>query len=131
MGIVKIMVKDLETVALKLDRTWFARHLRPLIKCVRDNGAEFTGSEFQQLLDSHGTASVATTVRNLQANSILERAHQVIGGMLRTFELPTKSEAELNDEFVHGVFANAGFARRSTFHTGIGATPGQLFLGEI
>ncbi len=47
---------------------------------------------FEHLCDSYGIKRKPTTVRNPQANAILERVHQVIGQMLHTAEIDmTKS----------------------------------------
>jgi len=53
-------------------------------RVVYDNGAEFTGQEFQELLDSYGIKAVSTTVRNPKSNGVIERVHLTMGDMLRT-----------------------------------------------
>jgi Integrase zinc binding domain len=45
-----------------LNQTWFCSNPRP--KRCGDNGNEFLGKEFQELLQSYGVKSVATTVKN-------------------------------------------------------------------
>ncbi len=51
-----------------------------------DNGSEFK-LHFERLCDSYGIKRKPTTVKNPQANAVLERVHQVLGQMLRTAEL--------------------------------------------
>jgi transposase InsO family protein len=48
------------------------------MECIHDNGSEFVGIEFQEMLQSYGIKSGPTTVRNPQSNAIIERSHQVI-----------------------------------------------------
>jgi hypothetical protein len=60
-------------------------------------------------------------------NGIIERVHQVLGNALRTFELEKK---ELNTNDPWGPFLSAAaWAIRSTVHTTLDATPGQLGFG--
>lgn len=46
-------------VAVKFDQTYLCRYPRPL-RCVHDNGKEFVGKEFQELLSSYGIQSTPT-----------------------------------------------------------------------
>jgi transposase InsO family protein len=59
------------------------RYPRPA-KVVYNNGTEFTGQEFQELLKSYGIKPVATTIRNPKSNGVVERVHLTMGDMLRT-----------------------------------------------
>jgi RNase H-like domain found in reverse transcriptase/Integrase zinc binding domain len=83
--VAEIRNKTYEGTAKILDQTWFCRYPRPK-RCISDNGNEFLGKEFQELLQSYGVKSVATTVKNPQANFV-ERVHQTLGNMLRSHEL--------------------------------------------
>ena len=42
---------------------------------VYDNGSEFIQWEFQEMLNSYGITPVPTTVKNPQANSVIECLH--------------------------------------------------------
>jgi hypothetical protein len=64
------------------------------------------------------------TAYNPQANGITERVHLVLADALRTFELQER-EMDANDPWA-SLLANAAFAIRSTYHTTLGASPGQL-----
>jgi hypothetical protein len=126
----RIAAIEAEEVAIAIDRAWFARYPRPF-RCIHDNGNEFTGLHFQELLQSYGIQDTPTTVKNPQANSILERSHQVIGNMLRTYDLTNRTDAELNNpEYLDGIISNVAFAMRTTFHVGVNATPAQLVYGR-
>lgn len=72
--IMPITNKKSEEIALLEDSEWFNRYPRP-VNCIHDNGTEFTGEEFQELLVSYGVKSKPTTVKNLQANTVHEQAH--------------------------------------------------------
>jgi hypothetical protein len=81
------------------------------------------------LLNSYGIKFKPTTIRNPQANSIIEHVHKVLNNMLRTFEL---SEAELDNSQNpwEGFLQSTAWAIRSTYHTTLQATPGQLVFGR-
>ena len=65
---------------------------------------------------------------NPQSNGIIERAKQVLGDILRTFEL---EERELNEDDPWTEFLlSAGYAIRNTYHTSLEATPAQLVFGR-
>ncbi len=51
---------------------------------IFDNGGEFTGGAFQELLHSYGIQPVPTTVRNPKSNGVIERSHLTMADMLRT-----------------------------------------------
>jgi hypothetical protein len=52
--------KESRTVACAFNRFWLCRYPRPLI-CLHDKGTEFTGIEFQELLQSYGIKAVIAT----------------------------------------------------------------------
>jgi hypothetical protein len=60
MEIVAVGNKNSATVTKALDSTWFCQYLRPM-KCVHDQGTEFTDFEFQELLQSYGVKYIAIT----------------------------------------------------------------------
>jgi transposase InsO family protein len=49
-----------------------ALSLPKTFKVVYDNGTEFTGQEFQELLESYGIKPIATTIRNPKSNGVIE-----------------------------------------------------------
>ena len=68
------------------------------------------------------------TAHNPQSNAIVERVHQVLGDMLRTFEL---EEQQLDEDNPFGRFLSAcAYSVRSTYHTTLQATPAQLVFGR-
>ena len=68
------------------------------------------------------------SVRNLQANAMVERIHQVIANMIRTFELESNYLDE--EDPWKGILSATAFAVRLTYHTTLRKTPGQLVFGR-
>ena len=60
-----------------------SRYPRPL-RVVHDQGSEFMGSAFQDLLRRAGIKSLPTTACNLQGNSTIEAVHKSVGQVLHT-----------------------------------------------
>jgi transposase InsO family protein len=75
--------KSSQQIAILFDGAWLCRYPRPN-RVVFDNGGEFMGGEFQELLASYGVTPVPTTVRNPKSNGVIERVHLTMGDMLRT-----------------------------------------------
>jgi hypothetical protein len=78
--------------------------------------------------NEYGIKGKPITVRNPQANAIAERAHQVIGNITRIFEL--ESNYLDKDDPWKGILSATALAVRSTFHTSLQSTPGQLVFGR-
>ena len=75
------------TVANIVETQWLCRYPWPTQVTV-DRGSEFIGQEFKDMIkNDYGIKQKLITVRNPQANAIVERVHQVLGNMVRTFEL--------------------------------------------
>ena len=92
-----------------------------------DNGTEFK-KDFYTEFNKYGIKPKITTVKNPQSNGVLERIHQTLGNMLRTkqFDMLPKTETGQWDS----ILASIAWAVRSTVHTVLGATPGQLIYGR-
>ena len=129
--IVRVHSKDSENVALLFDRWWINRYPRPS-KVIHDSGTEFS-SEFRELLESTGIEDVTTTVKNPRANAILERVHDVIGNMLRTYDFENQVidnwGADKQDP-LDGFLQAVAFAIRATYQTSIGTSPAALAFGR-
>ena len=80
--VVRLENKSSAHVALQFENTWLARYPLPQ-HCVYDQGGEFIGWPFQQVLMRHNIAGHPTTAKNPRANSVCERMHQSIGNSLR------------------------------------------------
>jgi hypothetical protein len=81
--LIRIDDKRSKTVARKFAQCWLMRYLWPQ-HCVHDPGTEFTGPEFQMLLQNCHIRDVCTTAENAQSNTVCERMHQTVGNVLRT-----------------------------------------------
>ena len=69
--------------ARAFENGWLLRYPRPL-RVIHDQGTEFMGAPFQDLLRHAGIKSVTTTARNPQGNSDIEATHKSVGQVLRT-----------------------------------------------
>ena len=108
------------------DDIWIARYPRPQYIGF-DNGSEYK-AEFKELCDNIGIKTKPSSTYNPQSNGIVERVHQVLNDSLRTFELENR---ELNETDPWSPFLTAvAYAIRSTYHTTLQATPGQLVFGR-
>ena len=87
------------------------------------------GHEFKRMIsEDYGIEQKPIMGRSLQANAIIERVHQTIGNMIHTFNLE-ENFLDGNDPW-SGILSATAFAVRSTYHTTLRATPGQLVFGR-
>jgi len=108
------------------DDVWLARYPRPQYLGY-DNGNEYK-AVFDELRINYHMKRKRSTEYNPQSNGIVERVHQVLGDMLRTFEL---EERELDETDPWSEFLSAAaYAIRSTVHTTLEASPAQLVYGR-
>ena len=80
------------------------------------------------LKNEYGITRKVITTRNPQANSIVERVHQVLHNMIRTIGI--RDSRDLNDYGWTGVLSAVRQAMRSVVHTTMRATPTQLVFGR-
>ncbi len=80
---VQIDTASSNATAAGLYKNWLCRYPWPH-KAVHDNGPEFMGCEFQEMLESYGITSKPTTVKNPTANAVVERIHGTLGEQLRS-----------------------------------------------
>ena len=121
---VRIDNKTSRHIADKFANLWLARYPRPN-KCIHDNGGEFIGMEFQELLQQAGVKDGPTTRKNPQSNAVCERMHQTVGNMLRTTirKITTTAQAE---QAIDNALASAMHATRCSYTKSIGMTPGAM-----
>ena len=118
--------KSSSMISTLVNRTWFSRYPR-CQHIIYDNGSEFK-LHFEALCDSYGIKRKPTSVKNPQANAILERVHQVIMTMLRTAEIDMAASVAPSD--IATFLTNAAWAIRSTYHTVLKASPGAAIFGR-
>ena len=118
------------TVAKSFEDHWLSRYPFP-IRCIHDNGNEFLGYQFGQMLRKNNIHSVPTTVKNPQSNATVERLHQSISTMIAISiqKNPPRSYEEANGLIQRKCMA-AQFAIRATVHTSLKYTPGELAFGR-
>jgi RNase H-like domain found in reverse transcriptase/Reverse transcriptase (RNA-dependent DNA polymerase)/Integrase zinc binding domain len=123
-------VKDKEaiTVASAVEQTWLTRYPWPT-QVIFDKGKEFLGEFAAMVSNDYGIERKGITVRNPQANAIIERIHQTIANIIRTFEVQKDPYLDPDDPW-SGILAATMFAVRATYHTTLQATPSQLVFGR-
>jgi hypothetical protein len=78
--------------------------------------------------NDYGIKGKPITVRNPQANAIVERVYQAIWNIIQTFELESNYLNE--DDPWKGILSATAFAVRSTFHTSLQSNPGPIVFGR-
>eukprot|EP00804_Cyclotella_cryptica_P009746 CCRYP_011230-RA/>CCRYP_011230-RA protein AED:0.13 eAED:0.53 QI:0/0/0/0.66/0/0/3/0/171 len=94
--------------------SWFKIVELPRQVITYDNGSEFK-LNFETLCDSYGIKRKPTSIKNPQANEILEQMHQVIMTMLCTTELDMANTVAPGD--IADFLIDAACAVRSTYTT--------------
>lgn len=116
------------TIANIVEQEWCSWYPWPT-QVSFDRGKEFIGRDFQDMLkNEYGITRKPITTRNPQANAIIERVHQVIGNIIRSFELQDNYLDE--DDPWKGILSATAFAVCSTYHTTLKKSPGQLVFGR-
>ncbi len=107
-------------------KCWFIRY--PYCSyMIYNNGSEFK-LHFQALCKTYGITRKPTSIKNPQANAILERMHAVFTNMLRTTELDMAELVNASD--IDIFLADAAWAIFSTYHTVLKASPGAAIFGR-
>ncbi len=122
----EIFDKTSECITRLVNKMWLSRYPR-CYYIIYDNGSEFK-LNFEYLCETHGIKHKPTTIKNPQANAILEHLHQVLGQMLRTSELNMSKTITPDD--VNVFLDNAAWAICSTYHTVLKASPGAAIFGR-
>ena len=80
------------------------------------------------MANDYGIPCNSISIRNPKGSVIVERVHQTIGNIIRTFKI---QEMDLDDENPwEGILSSTMFAIRSTVHTTTQHTPSQLVFGR-
>ena len=107
------------------EKTWFTCYPLPQ-RIVFDRGTEFMAEFSKMCHNYYGLKSKPITTRNPHSNVIIERIHQTIGNIIRTFDV---SKIVNNDPW-SGILAATMFAVRATYHTTLQTSPMQLVFGR-
>ena len=118
------------TVAEAFEDNWLSRYPTPG-RCLHDNGNEFLGYEFSTMLMKNNIKSVPTSVKNPQANAIVERLHQTISTMIAiSLQENPPTEVDTVSTLIHRKCMAAQFAYRATKHSVLNFSPGELAFGR-
>ena len=126
--IVDIPSKRADVIANLLETTWLTRYPWPT-EVRMDRGKEFAAEVSAALKNEYGISRKIITTRNPQANSIIERIHQVVGDMMRTRAISGRKDLDDVNPWT-GVLSAVRQAVRSLVHTTTRATPTQLVFGR-
>ena len=99
--------------------------------CIHDNGGEFTGWEFQNLLRATSIKDVPTTSRNPQENAICERMHQKVVNLLPVllYTNPPSTVANAAD-LIYQAISTEIHSMRVNVTTTLKGSPGSLVSGR-
>jgi hypothetical protein len=107
-------------------KCWFSRY--PCCRyMIYNNGSEFK-LHFRNLCKTYGVKCKPTSIKNPQANAILEHIHAVFTNMLRTDKLDMAELVNASD--IDIFLADAKRAICSTHHTVLQASPGAAIFGQ-
>ena len=106
-------------------KTWFTRYPLPQ-RIVFDHGTKFMAELAKMCQNDYGLKRKPITARNPQSNVIIERIHQTIGNIIRTFDVSNS----VNNDPWSGILAATMFAVRATYHPTLQASPMQLVFGR-
>jgi hypothetical protein len=106
-------------------KIWFSRYPR-CCYLIYDNRSEFK-LHFRALCDSYGIKRELSSVKNPQANAILERIHAVVMNMPHTAEIDMGNSVKPSD--INVFLSDAAWGICSTYHTVLKASPGAAIFG--
>jgi hypothetical protein len=117
------------TVANIVEQEWLTYYPQPSLITL-DRNSEFIGQDFCDMcVNDYGIKRKVISTRIPQANAIVERAHQTLENLIRSFQLQDKPYYDPDDPW-GGILVAVAFALRSTYHTTLQAMPGQLVFGR-
>ncbi len=122
--------KRSKTATRKFALCWLMRYPWPQ-HCVNDPGTEFTGPEFQTLLQNCHIRYVCTTAKNPHSNAVCERMHQTVGNDLRTLLHGNLLQNIANAaQYVDKALSIAMQAMQAGVHLTLGSSPGNLVFNR-
>ena len=114
-----ITTKQADNLSNVLEQTCLTRYPRPSVITL-DRGSEFMAEVSQLIKNDYSIKKKSITVRNPQTNAIIERVHQTIANIVRTFDLNNMEVEEENPR--SGILTATMFAIWSTVYTTSGET---------
>jgi hypothetical protein len=126
--IVDIPNKRADEVVQLLEFTWLSRYPWPT-EVVMDKGSKFMAEVRDTLENQYGIKRKVISTRNPQANAMVERIHQVVGGMLDAQEIKDARDLDATYQW-QGILAAIRRAVNASLHSTNKATPSQLVFGR-
>ena len=117
--------KTAEEIADITEKAWFTFYPLPQ-QIVFDRGTKIMDEFSNMCQNNYGLKSKSITTRNPQSNAIIERIHQTIWNIIRTFDV---SNIVNNDPW-SGILAATMFAVRATYHTTLQEYTMQIVFGR-
>ncbi len=106
------------------DKYWLCRYPRPRA-AIFDNGTEFIGTHFQEMLASYNIQPRPTTVKNPQANAVIERIRAPLADQLRCTTFKGSNWIDDLDTIIQA----CAFALRATVPSNAPYSPAQMAFG--
>ena len=128
--IVQIDNKKSENIAQLFGYTWLSRYPWP-VQIIHDNGGEFIGNEFQDMMRRlGGITSKPTTVKNPQSNTIVEQLHKMMADILRVMLHvdPPDNELETKNMIDNTLATPVIHASRCAVNHTIQTSPGVIVV---
>jgi transposase InsO family protein len=113
---IRIWSKHASHVGMHFENIWLVQYPWP-IKCIHDQGTEFIGMDFQEVLRCAGIQEVPTTLCSPQANTVCEGLHQSVVNTLRMlFSANPPANVTNVVKMIDTALATALHAARSAIH---------------
>ena len=111
----------------QVELAWLTRYSLPH-KIALDTGKELLAEFETMVANDYRIACSPTSIKNPQANAIVERVHQTIGNIVRTFQI---QQMDLDNENPwEGILSPTMFAILSLTHTNTHHTPSHPVFGR-
>ena len=124
--IIRINNKSADHIADQFANVWLSRYPSSNC-CIHDNGGEFIGHKFQDLLAANAIKPVPTTVKNPKLNAMCERIHQTVANALQcvmnTKHLTSQQQAK---QIMDNALATVMHATRCAVNNIMKTSPGAL-----
>ena len=128
--IVRIDNKKSENITQLFANTWLSRYPWPA-QIIHDNGGEFIGHEFQDMMRSLGITSKPTTVKNPQSNTIVEQLHKTMADILRVMlHVDPPHNEPVTTNMIDNALATVVHASRCAVNHTMQTSPGAMVFNR-
>ena len=117
---VPIANKTSATIAAAVERRIFPSLLRIPLRVLTDNGPEFVGAPFEELLSEYGVHHLQTTPGQPSSNGLVERANRTLIELLRVESLSPHRWVEALPRVLS--------IHNGTYHSSLEASPSECLL---